>query len=418
MKVAQALRDAGHDVHVITARHPDHVSPPREERPGFTVEAVTPWRSPREVINALNARRRRGGPSLAQAGAEHSSPAPPAGRVSTLKRWLYSLLWLPDDKQGFIVPAARAIRGVARRGPVVLYSSGPPFSVHLAALLAVTGSGVPWAFELRDPWTESHFRQAHQRSWLTSHVERWLERTALRRARLVVSVSEGIHRGLVAKLRPPARDKCIVIRNGIEQLAPPRASRPAGQPFMIAYVGSFYHRRDPIPFLAALAAVAGRHGLDATRVRVELVGQCRAYLGQPVEPWCREHGLGEIVTIRDWVPPAEALSLVNRADLLLLLAQDQPDQVPNKLYEYLGARVPILGYVDADGESARMLAATGGHYLVTEGDAGIAEGHLERALGLAPGAPAPPRAEVLEQWRTTGQMEMLVAALRRLAGRA
>jgi hypothetical protein len=42
------------------------------------------------------------------------------------------------------------------------------------------------------------------------------------------------------------------------------------------------------------------------------------------------------------LPRAQALDLLNRSHLALVLAQDQPMQVPAKLYESVGAGIPTL----------------------------------------------------------------------------
>ena len=51
--------------------------------------------------------------------------------------------------------------------------------------------------------------------------------------------------------------------------------------------------------------------------------------------------------------------------------------MPNKLYEYLGSRNPILAFADAQGETAKMLQQAGRHRLVTEHD-----GHAHTRIAL------------------------------------
>jgi hypothetical protein len=123
-------------------------------------------------------------------------------------------------------------------------------------------------------------------------------------------------------------------------------------------------------------------------------------------------GIQEFVQFRDWVPHDAARALIEQADVLLLLAQGQPDQVPNKLYEYLGSRGTILGFVDPDGESARMLRDVGGHVVVTSSDLAEAEAAVAQVLRLGPApaipAPAPTR---LEEWTTAAQMRRFVQAV-------
>jgi len=52
--------------------------------------------------------------------------------------------------------------------------------------------------------------------------------------------------------------------------------------------------------------------------------------------------LTSIVNIHGLLPRAQALELLSRSHLALVLAQDQPMQVPAKLYESVGLGVPTL----------------------------------------------------------------------------
>ncbi|MDX2121780.1 MAG: hypothetical protein SF070_12085, partial [Gemmatimonadota bacterium] len=98
-------------------------------------------------------------------------------------------------------------------------------------------------------------------------------------------------------------------------------------------------------------------------------------------------------------------------DVLLLLAQQQPDQVPNKLYEYLGTRAPILAFADDAGETAAMLREAGGHTLVTGSDPDAAARGIEEALGLTAEPRVQPDDRQLRAWTTEGQMDHLLTAL-------
>jgi glycosyltransferase involved in cell wall biosynthesis len=409
-KVAEAFRRAGHEVLVITARLEAEIGAVRLEEPGFVVRTVVPWTNPRFWYVRLKTRLARAG-RTAIPGTEGAEEALPSESTSRWKRYVSALLWLPDDKQGFIPPAIAAVRRHAPRDVGIIYTTAPPFSVHLAGLiLALFGRG-RWIAEFRDPWTDSHFRSAAQRSRLTDAVNRWLERTCLRRADRVVSVSEGIDNGLRRKLDDGARDKLLVVRNGLERLREPRTGIPS-RPLRIVHVGSFYHERDPFPFLRALASIRRSHSLGPDDVIVDLVGDCRTFRGRSVEGEVRALGLDDLVRLEDWVPHAEAQRRVDEAGLLLLLAQNQPAQIPNKLYDYLGSRVPILAFADKDGETATMLREVGGHYLVPENDPAAAESALLELLGPRRMADRPAADEkVLSDWTTARQMAHLMTAI-------
>jgi glycosyltransferase involved in cell wall biosynthesis len=228
---------------------------------------------------------------------------------------------------------------------------------------------------------------------------------------LVVSVTEGIQVGLRTKV-PGDSDpaKFLVVRNGIARLRPVTIAATTSRPYRILYVGSFYHRRDPFPFLEGLAALIRERRLGPDAIRVEFVGACNEYRGIPVSSRVRGLDLEAIVTIRGWIPHPDAQQLIETADLLLFLAQDQPAQVPNKLYDYLGTGVPILAFADEHGESAWMLRQVGGHYLVTDNSAAAGHEAIATAMDSRPEAMVENQ-ELLKEWTTERQMAKLVAAV-------
>jgi len=411
-KVARAFRAAGHRVDVVTARLPGETGIRVTEDPELLVHPVTLLPNPAEVFLRLKAWlpplrwTRPGVTAAARVGWT------PPTQVAGWKQLLFSLLWLPDDRQGFIVPAWRKARGLVRSGARLVYSTAPPYSPHLVGLALRRVVGVRWVMELRDPWADNGQKPWWMRTRPTDALDARLERRCLERADLVVTVSEGIRTRLLARLPALDRSRFVVVRNGIEQLAGSVSlAQPAG-PVRIAYVGTFYYSRDPRPFLRGLAAVCRKHRMGPEQLRVDFMGACRSVGAISVEKEIDALGLSSIVHIQDWLPHAAAKALIEEADVLLLLAQQQPDQVPNKLYEYLGTRRPILAFADADGETERMLRRVGGHHVVTKDDQVEVEHVLEEMLASARrGDRASIDQTALEEWTTEAQMKRLLLAV-------
>jgi hypothetical protein len=172
-----------------------------------------------------------------------------------------------------------------------------------------------------------------------------------------------------------------------------------------------YQDRDPRPFFLALAALTQRHGVAPADVQVDFIGNCHSYAGQSLREFADATGIGSLVRFTEWIPYDECRQAMAEADLLLLLAQNNPDQVANKLYDYLGARRPILAFGESHGESAKMLARVGGHYLVTRYAAPEVERVLEMALHDTPPDPTPSVEALLEEWSTHRQMAHLLSSL-------
>ncbi len=411
-KVARAFRDAGHRVDVVTARLPGETGARLTEDPALVVHPVALLPTPRDVFARLKARLptpRRG--RQGADGAGRVGWVPPT-QVAGWKRLLFSLLWLPDDRQGFILPAWRKARGLVRGGARLVYSTAPPYSPHLVGLALRSVKGVRWVMELRDPWADNDWKPWWVRTRATDALDARLERLCLGRADLVVTVSEGIRRSLAARL--PARDgsRLLVVLNGIEHLASSVRSGRRPGPIRITYAGTFYYRRDPRPFLRGLAAACRKHRMGPEQVRVDFIGACRSVGTVSVEREIDMLGLTDVVRIQDWLPHAAAKAVIEESDVLLLLAQQQPDQVPNKLYEYLETRRPILAFADADGETARMLRQVGGHHVVTGDDEAEVQRALDEVLVSAPHGDSVTTDEtMLKEWTTEVQMKRLLAAV-------
>lgn len=408
-KIAGALAEAGHQVQVVTSRLPGEVKGTRIAGRGITIHTVRAIPHPRMAY--LLAKR-----WLGRTDASSGSPPPElfATAIPRWKRYLVSLFLLPDDRQGFIPPAVLACLQIHRRcsGVDLVYTTAPPFSVHVAGLVFKWLTGVKWAAEFRDPWTDNPAKSVRVRTGLSDAIERHLERWCLKTADRVVSATDAIHELLVCKEAPRPGQRFVVARNGIDRLAPRSRSAPIAEPFRIVHTGSLYHGRDPRPFLRALASLRERGRLSDREVLVEFVGDSRWFHNVSVEQLVQDLGLSATVHFLDWVPHRVCLEIIEHAHLLLLLAQDQPAQVPNKLFEYLGARKPILAFADAHGEVARMLRRVGNHYLVAQDDPALAETVLDRALrDLRAAGGMHTEEDVLREWTTQHQMEQLLLAL-------
>jgi glycosyltransferase involved in cell wall biosynthesis len=71
----------------------------------------------------------------------------------------------------------------------------------------------------------------------------------------------------------------------------------------------------------------------------------------------RQLGLEDSVSLRGYVPHAEAIEAMQGADVLVLIKHDDPRYrglVPGKFYEYLGAGRPVLGLVP-ESEAAQLI---------------------------------------------------------------
>jgi hypothetical protein len=402
-KVASALRDRGHRVNVIAARLQGETAGPVEDA-GLTIHRVRSFANPQRALSRAQAKFRR----------RESRPreAPSATRSTpSWKRHVLSLLWVPDDRQGFVGPAVACARRLIRSGVELVYTTAPPFSDHLVGLILKTLNNVRWVAEFRDPWSDNPLRPPERCSAEADALNRWLERRCLRAADQVVTVTENTMALLQAKTPEAQREKFILARNGIDRLASIHPTRPPAGPFRLVHAGSLYQDRDPRPFFRAVASLCARRQFGPRDIEIDFIGRCDTYGGQSLREFTAGLGIGPIVRFTDWIAHDECQAVMSEADLLVLFAQNNPNQVANKLYDYLGTRRPILAIGEADGESARMLRQIGGHYLVSDYDPASIEVTLEEALRGSPPAPTASGESLLEQWSTRRQLAHLMTSL-------
>ncbi len=414
-----AFREAGHQVTLITEPLPGQApAVPAGAGPAVRVITVEPGVPYATRISGWLRRFRSSAGNQAsvgqRAGASEAAMAPPG----PLRQFLLAALSVPDDLNYSIGAFTRAGSEVLREGTDLIYSSGPPFSLHLSARRLRSRSMAPWVAEFRDPWSHpgtSCLAAVHP---LTRGLDRALERRVLTSADAIVMATESAREYVAQRLPAQLRERILVARNGIPDWGePPPVLVARRGPFRIVHTGTFYMGRDPSGFFEALALYVGRSGITPSQLRIELIGDARHYQGTSVDGIVERLGLREFVQIEDWLPHAEVRERLFRADALLLFAQGQPLQVPNKLYEYLAVRRPILGFVDQQGESARILRDFPESHLFFHPDPERMVGVLRELLERPGGQPlAQGDAVAMASLSTRVQMRELVAELERRFG--
>lgn len=297
-------------------------------------------------------------------------------RRGTASRWVLSMLAAPDIYTGWIPPAVVAgLQALQRHRIMHLFSSGPPWTTHLVALILARLSGLPWTAHFRDPWTGPRSEMARLKpvTALSFRFEKALERMVVRRADAVVCVTDE-HAALLRRNHPGAAGKFVTIPNGFdgtewESLAHDTRRRDSGdaRSFLITYAGAFYDRRSPAPVFRALKGLINAGEIPREGVRVDLLGWCDVAQGRRVKELVTECGLDDCVCLAGPVGRRETLQRMMDADLLLLLAEGLTLQIPGKTYEYLRAGRPILALAP-EGAVARLLRKTGGAWVVDPGD--------------------------------------------------
>jgi glycosyltransferase involved in cell wall biosynthesis len=169
-------------------------------------------------------------------------------------------------------------------------------------------------------------------------LERRLERFTLSSAAGLVTVSEPLAEVLRGRHHRPT----ITVTNGFDPADYPETSHPATDGITLLYTGQLFSRQDPSPLIRALAL------LDASerqQVIVRFVGKFLAM--QLAGPLALAESLGvrDRIELLPPVPYRDSLRMQRDADVLVQFSWNDPSQtgvLSGKLFEYIGARRPIL----------------------------------------------------------------------------
>lgn len=303
-------------------------------------------------------RRARRGAATSISGAMPCQGIRESDRIVSVYRWLRNRVTFPDAQIGWLPFAvAKGVRAVGKDGIDVVLGSSPPYSAAVVAWLIAAITKRPLVLDFRDGWTGDPMLKAPTGFHEIAH--RKLEAFLLSRADCILCYGES----LADRWRnryPELSDRIFVNPNGFdpEDFSLP-VQRPEGLPEArrtIIWTGSLYEHLHRAALLTLMDACARLPAEVKTRLRFRFVG--RAYAG--VERDALRAGPDLVMQFVAEQPHSEAVRLLMHADAaLMLLMPENRSIVSNKVFEYLGAGIPILSLVEHGGACAKVLRQAG-----------------------------------------------------------
>jgi glycosyltransferase involved in cell wall biosynthesis len=319
-------------------------------------------------------------------------------------------LLVPDENVAWNMTAIpAAIRLVREQEIDVVLTSSPPNSLHLVGAAVKRVTGARWVADLRDSLiAHPHRRTDSVAVRAKEQSQRAIARLVARRADAIVAAADAIADEARA-LEP--RGTVATVANGCDFDDFAGLAYTPGERFRITHTGSFFGRRDPRPFLTALAE-------SQADVVARFVGDFR--------PADREFadglGLGDRLELHPFLPRRQALALQRDSEALLLLIPEAGGRgkgvLSGKVFEYLAAERPVLAAVPPDGAAAELIREAGAGLVAPPGDPAGLRAALEELVsrhqaGSLDGNPLSP--ELRARLDRRARVEELAELLRTLA---
>lgn len=261
-----------------------------------------------------------------------------------------------------ILPAAIQCAYRALRMDVdVINSVSEPPQLHLIGLVASVLSRRPWLAEFRDPLVTNPDIERGNTSWRIRRAIEWL---ILHRADHVVWF-DGIqlpndYFEKVYPSVPELRYTKLPFMGFDSEVFAEATTAESSSDFTITYAGSFYDGWiEPYSFLDGLRCYLDKYHTpdqeDVTPgINVQFYGDWR----RDYQSYAEKLGIDHVITTNEFVPHEEIVPILKGSDVLLHIGGDRQQNklnVPTKIWDYIGARRPILGIVNPDFRVANVI---------------------------------------------------------------
>ncbi len=261
-------------------------------------------------------------------------------RLQSLTQWLF----IPDNKVGWM-PAAfiRGLQILRKNNFDAIFSTAPPYTSHLIGASLSRAAGVPLILDFRDGWLDNPHHAYPTPIHRKLHA--FLERISVQKSVTSVCVNTYIRDALAARL-PHRSASMVVIPHGYDAEDFEDSSAPSTRhkKLTFLYSGIFYGAQTPVYFLEGMNRFLTARPEARKDITLSFVG----HFPEKHKALIDELGLGAQVELFGYRPHREAVRRLSAADIPWMTVGRQRGEeeiTPGKLFEYFGARKPVLGLV-------------------------------------------------------------------------
>ena len=276
------------------------------------------------------------------------------GLKQRIMLWVRANLFVPDPRVSWVRPSVRYLKEYLKKHPVdLMITTGPPQSMHLIGLQLHRETGIPWVADFRDPWSRHYSLPYLPLSGRTWRKIRRLEQEVLDECSTVLTVTPFVQKEYAAQTRTPV----AMITNGYDEEDFTADVTPDGF-FNLTQTGYLAADGNPVVLWKVLGEMAGKDPAFREQLRIRLAGLVDRAVYDAID----REGLTPNLVDLGYCSHTTAIREQQAASVLLIPLRNAPEMrsiLPGKVFEYMAARRPVLGFGQPDGVQAQILKETG-----------------------------------------------------------
>ena len=285
------------------------------------------------------------------------------GFLSIISRWLRINCFIPDARKGWIPYGVTAGRDLLTKENIkLIFSSGPPHSLHFIAKKLKEESKIPWVADFRDPWTDLFYLEGYNRLKYSEAADLRKEMQILSSADIITTVSPSIHILLMGK---NLRNNVEIITNGYDEndFLGIESKDYTKNSLIISYVGSMAKSQIPKSFFMAMCELKKKN----IPIKIQFIGNVHPEAVLLIE----KLEITDQINFIGYVSHNEAIKYMSASNYLLLVVPNTSNNkgiITGKVFEYLRSKSPVICIAPTDSDVAKIIHETQGGFIFNYDD--------------------------------------------------
>jgi len=279
----------------------------------------------------------------------------PSERMRKILQFGGDTVFFPDTKIGWKSKALKFATDLLQREKFdLVYATAPPQTDFLIGEALKKKFKIPLVLDYRDAWLDYPFK--YYPTPLHRYIHYRMEKRVLKVADKIIVTIRRVKESILKHYLNLDYHDVVIIPQGYDPADLKLGSNPrqsVRRKMRVTHAGTFYADRNPSVMLQALHNLFRDNPQMRGRVELSLIGNVR----DEDRILVSKLGLQNEVTFHGYLDHQECARNLVQSDVLWLVL-DNDFQSPGKLYEYIGARKPILGSVK-DGYIKQLILDSG-----------------------------------------------------------